>query len=43
MPNADWKKCAVCTALPTTQTSASQPATGNGSADASYSTSPTSC
>ena len=31
MPKADWKKCAVCTALPTTQTSASQPDTGNGS------------
>src|SRR3954454_22302142 len=43
MPKADWKKCAVCTALPTTQTSESQPDTGNGSVEASYSTSPTSC
>ena len=43
MPNADWKKCAVCMALPTTQTSASQPETGNGSVEASYSTRPTSC
>ena len=31
MPNADWKKCAVCVALPTIQTRASQPETGNGS------------
>ena len=43
MPNADWKKCAVWVALPTTQTTASQPMTGNGSRAASYSTSPTSC
>src|SRR3954453_9651842 len=43
MPNADWKKCAVWTALPTTQTRESQPDTGNGSREASYSTSPTSC
>ena len=43
MPNADWKKCAVWTALPTTQTRESQPDTGNGSVEASYSTRPTSC
>src|SRR3954451_8826244 len=43
MPNADWKKCAVCTALPTVQTRASQPETGNGSVESSCSTRPTSC
>src|SRR5829696_4760000 len=43
MPKADWKKWADCTALPTTHTSESQPDTGKGSAEASYSTSPTSC
>src|SRR5919112_6807264 len=43
MPRADWQKCAACVALPTTHTSASQPETGNGSPEASYSTSPTSC
>src|SRR3954451_2184223 len=43
MPNADWKKCAVCTALPTVQTRASQPETGNGSIESSCSTRPTSC
>src|SRR4051794_9228826 len=43
MPKADWKKCAVCVALPTAQTAASQPLTGNGSSAGSCSTSPTSC
>src|SRR3954465_8347128 len=43
MPKADWRKCAVCTALPTVHTRASQPETGNGSAASSCSTSPTSC
>src|SRR3954454_13476059 len=43
MPKADWKKCAVWTALPTVQTSASHPETGNGSIESSCSTRPTSC
>src|SRR3954451_8874306 len=43
MPEADWKKCAVWVALPTTQTRESQPLTGNGSREGSCSTSPTSC
>ena len=41
-PEGGRKKCAVWVALPTTQTTASQPMTGNWSAVSSYSTSPTS-